>query len=57
MSIESTIMEMAKSARLASKKIATSSSDKKNAALLAIAEKIEKKASTIKSENQNKATA
>jgi len=52
MSIESTIMEMAKSARLASKKIATSSSDKKNTALLTIAEKIEEKASYIKTENQ-----
>ncbi len=52
MSIESTIMEMAKSARLASKKIATCSSDTKNAALSAIAEKIEEKASYIKRENQ-----
>ncbi len=52
MSIESTIMEMAKSARLASKKIATSSSDKKDTALLTIAEKIEEKASYIKTENQ-----
>ncbi|MFO7557470.1 MAG: glutamate-5-semialdehyde dehydrogenase [Desulfobacterales bacterium] len=52
MSIETTIMEMAKSARLASKKIAASSSGAKNAALSAIAEKIEEKASYIKSENQ-----
>jgi len=52
MSIESTIKEMAKFARLASKKIATISSDKKNAALLAIAKKIEEKASYIKNENQ-----
>jgi glutamate-5-semialdehyde dehydrogenase len=52
MSIESTIMEMAKSARLASKKIATSSSDKKNTALIKIASLLQEKASTIKSENQ-----
>jgi len=52
MTIESTITEMAKSARFASKKIATSSSDKKNAALMAIAALLKEKASYIKSENR-----
>ena len=40
MHIESTIIEMAKAARSASRQIATSSSDKKNEALQKIAEKI-----------------
>jgi len=52
MSIEYTITEMAKSARSASKKIATSSSDQKNTALLTIAALLQEKASTIKSENR-----
>jgi glutamate-5-semialdehyde dehydrogenase len=51
MSIESTIMEMAQAAKAASKQIATSSSDKKNAALLKIADKLEQNASYIKNEN------
>jgi gamma-glutamyl phosphate reductase len=42
MSIESTIMEMAKAARTASMEIARCPSNKKNEVLLKIADKIEK---------------
>jgi len=52
MSIETTIVEMAKAARAASEKIARCDSDKKNEVLLKIADKIEEKASKIKDENK-----
>ena len=52
MSIESTIMEMAKAARTASMEIAGCPSNKKNEALLNIADKIEAQAFHIKKENQ-----
>ena len=53
MHMESTIKEMAKAARIASRKMAGCSLVKKNEALLKIAGKIEKKSSYIKKENQN----
>ncbi len=52
MTIESTIGEMARAARIASRKMAGCSSVKKNEALLKIADKIEKKSSDIKEENK-----
>jgi len=52
MTIESTIEEMAKAARIASRKIAGCSSVKKNDALLKIADKVEDKSSYIKEENK-----
>jgi len=52
MSIESTIMEMAKEARTASKEIARCPSSKKNEVLLKIADKIEAQAVYIQEENQ-----
>lgn len=51
MSVESTILEMAKEARLASVDVANCSSNKKNEALLKIAEKLEQDAEEIKREN------
>jgi len=51
MSIESTIMEMAKAARSASVELARCTSNLKNDALLRIARKIEAEASSIKEEN------
>jgi len=47
MSIESTIMEMAKKARAASMEIARCTSNKKNEVLLKIADKIEEQATYI----------
>jgi len=52
MSIESTIMEMAKKARAASMEIARCTSNKKNEVLLKIADKIEEQATYIQKENQ-----
>ena len=52
MSVESTIMEMAKAARTASMEIAGCHSNKKNEVLLNIADKIEAQAFHIKKENQ-----
>jgi glutamate-5-semialdehyde dehydrogenase len=52
MSIESTVVGMAKAARAASLEIAKCPSDKKNDALVAIAVNIEKLASHIQEENQ-----
>ncbi|MGD8771187.1 MAG: aldehyde dehydrogenase family protein, partial [Desulfobacterales bacterium] len=52
MSIESTIMEMAKEARTASMEIARCPSKKKNEVLLKIAEKIEAQATYVQEENQ-----
>jgi len=52
MSIESTIMEMAKKARAASMEIARCTSNKKNEVLLKIADKIEAQATYIQKENQ-----
>jgi len=52
MSIESTIMEMAKEARTASMEIARCTSNKKNEVLLKIADKIEAQAVYIQEENQ-----
>jgi len=52
MNIESTIKEMAKAARIASRKMAGCSSVKKNEVLLKIADKIEKESSCIKEENK-----
>jgi len=52
MSIESTIMEMAKEARTASMEIARCPSNKKNEVLLKIADKIEAQATYIQEENQ-----
>ncbi|MBE9529899.1 MAG: glutamate-5-semialdehyde dehydrogenase, partial [Proteobacteria bacterium] len=51
MSIESTIMEMAKEARAASMEIARCTSNKKDEALLKIADKIEAQATYIQEEN------
>ena len=53
MSVESTIVQMAKSARIASFEMARCSSDKKNMALNKIADKIEENAPAIKEENKN----
>ncbi len=52
MSIESVIVDMAKSAKSAAALMAKCSSQKKNKALLSIAEKLEAAASVIKAENQ-----
>jgi glutamate-5-semialdehyde dehydrogenase len=52
MSIESTIMEMAKEARTASMEIARCPSKKKNEVLLKIADKIEAQATYVQEENQ-----
>jgi len=52
MSIESTIVKMAKEARAASMEIARCSSNKKNEVLLKIADKIESRATHIQEENQ-----
>ncbi len=52
MSIESTVVGMAKAARAASLEIAKCPSDKKNEVLIAIADNIEKLASHIQEENQ-----
>ena len=52
MSIESTIMEMAKEARTAAMEIARCTSNKKNEVLLKIADKIEAQATYIQKENQ-----
>ena len=52
MSIESTIMEMAKEARTAAMEIARCTSNKKNEVLLKIADRIEAQATYIQKENQ-----
>ena len=52
MSIESTIIEMAQKAKAAARKIANCSTTEKNDALLKIADKLEKRAVFLKSENQ-----
>ena len=52
MTIESSIKNMAKSAREAAKKLARVSSDQKNAALLSIADGLDKQAAFIKEENR-----
>ncbi len=52
MTIESTIEEMAKAARIASRKMASCSSVKKNDVLLKITDKVEDKSSYIKEENK-----
>jgi glutamate-5-semialdehyde dehydrogenase len=52
MTIEATIISMAKAARAAAGEMARCRSSQKNAALLAMAEKIEQDASTIKKANQ-----
>ncbi len=52
MSVESTIVEMAKAARAASVEMARCPSDKKNEALLRIADNIEKEAPYIQEENE-----
>jgi glutamate-5-semialdehyde dehydrogenase len=52
MSIESTIMKMAKEARVASMEIAGCSSNKKNEVLLKIADKIEARAVYVQEENK-----
>jgi len=51
MSVESTIVEMAKAARSASMELARCASEKKNKVLLTIADKIKESASYIKEEN------
>lgn len=51
MTIESTIIEMAKAAKAATMEMARCSSEQKNRVLLAIAESVEKDAEQIKSEN------
>ena len=53
MTIESTITDMARAARDAAHQLGRVSSGQKNAALLAIAEGLEKEAGFIQSENQN----
>lgn len=52
MSVESTIVEMSKAARAASIEMARCPSDKKNEALIRIADNIEKEASYIQKENE-----
>lgn len=52
MSVESTILEMAKTAKLAAREIAKSSPAQKNDALLIIAAKIEKNAIAIQADNE-----
>lgn len=52
MTIETTIVNMAKSARTAAAKMAGCGSNRKNAALIAMADEIESEASTIKEANQ-----
>ena len=52
MSVESTIIEMAKAARAASVEMAKCPSDKKNEALIRIADNVEKEASYIQEENE-----
>ena len=52
MTIESTIKEMAQAAKAAAKQLGRLSSDQKNAALLSIADYLEKEAAFIKSENR-----
>lgn len=52
MSVESTILKMAKAARAASIEMAGCASDKKNEALLRIADKIVKNGHAVKEENQ-----
>jgi len=52
MSVESTIVEMAKAARAASVEMARCPSDKKNEALIRIADNIEKEAPYIQEENE-----
>lgn len=52
MSMETTIVNMAKAARAAATQMAKCSSNQKNAVLLGMADKIEKDASTIKKANQ-----
>lgn len=52
MSMETTILNMAKAARAAATQMAKCSSNQKNAVLLGMADKIEKDASTIKKANQ-----
>ena len=52
MTIETTIVNMAKAARAAAGEMASCGSNRKNAALLAVADKIESEASTIKEANQ-----
>ncbi len=52
MSIETTIIEMAKAARTAAMEMARCASSRKNAVLLGMADKIEQKASHIKKANQ-----
>ena len=52
MSIETTVVEIARAGRKAAREIARVSADQKNAALLAIAETLEKERNYIQSENQ-----
>jgi glutamate-5-semialdehyde dehydrogenase len=52
MTIEKTIVNMAKAARAAAKEMARCDSNRKNAVLLGMADKIEMEASTIKNANQ-----
>ena len=52
MTIETTVINMAKAARAAAAKMAGCGSSRKNAALIAMADKIESEASTIKEANQ-----
>ena len=52
MTIETTVVNMAKAARAAAAKMAGCGSSRKNAALIAMADKIESEASTIKEANQ-----
>ncbi len=52
MTIETTVVNMAKAARAAAAKMAGCGSSRKNAALIAMADKIEGEASTIKEANQ-----
>jgi len=52
MSIESTVLNMAKAARAAAKEIARCSSDRKNTVLIKIADTLEQKASFIREENR-----
>jgi len=52
MTIESTIKEMARAAKISSREIARCSSGKKNEVLLKISDKIEKESSYIKEENE-----
>ena len=54
MTIETTIVNMAKAARAAAGEMASCGSNRKNAALLAVADKIESEASTIKEANQQR---